>query len=66
MHQAEIAGVFEADGPFTSLYMDTERDVEQAADRVALRWKNLRGSMLAAGLPEGTVASIDPLVGGAI
>jgi Bacterial archaeo-eukaryotic release factor family 2 len=64
VHQAEIARVFEADGPFTSVYMDTEGDVEQAADRVALRWKNLRGSMLAAGVPEGTVALIDPLVGG--
>ena len=64
MHHAEIARVFQADGPFTSLYMDTEGDVEQAADRVALRWKNLRGSMLAAGVPEATVAAIDPLVGG--
>jgi hypothetical protein len=64
VHQAEIARVFEADGPFTSLYLDTEGDVEQAADRVALRWKNLRGSMLAAGVPEGTVAAIDPLVEG--
>ena len=64
MHQAEIARVFEADGPFTSVYMDTEGDVEQAADRVALRWKNLRGSMLAAGVPVATVAAIDPLVEG--
>jgi hypothetical protein len=64
VHQAEIARVFETDGPFTSVYMDTEGDVEQAADRVALRWKNLRGSMLAAGVPEGTVAAIDPLVEG--
>jgi Bacterial archaeo-eukaryotic release factor family 2 len=64
VHQAEIARVFEADGPFTSVYLDTEGDVEQAADRVALRWKNLRGSMLAAGVPEGTVAAIDPLVEG--
>ena len=64
MHQAEIARVFEADGPFTSVYLDTEGDVEQAADRVALRWKNLRGSMLAAGVPEGIVAAIDPLVEG--
>ena len=64
MHQAEIARVFEADGPFTSVYLDTEGDVEQAADRVALRWKNLRGSMLAAGVPGATVAAIDPLVGG--
>jgi Bacterial archaeo-eukaryotic release factor family 2 len=65
VHQAEIARVFEADGPFTSVYLDTGGDVEQAADRVALRWKNLRGSMLAAGVPEGTVAAIDPLVEGA-
>jgi hypothetical protein len=64
VHQAEIARVFQADGPFTSVYMDTEGDVEQAAELVALRWKNLRGSMLAAGVPEGTVAAIDPLVEG--
>jgi hypothetical protein len=63
-HQAEIARVFQADGPFTSVYLDTEGDVEQAAELVALRWKNLRGSMLAAGVPEGTVAAIDPLVEG--
>jgi hypothetical protein len=64
MHQAEIAQVFQADGPFTSVYMDTEADVEQAADRIALRWKNLRGALLAAGVPEGAVAAIDPLVEG--
>ena len=64
MHQAEIAEVFRADGPFTSLYMATEGDVEQAPDLIALRWKNLRGAMLAAGVPEGTVAEVDPLVEG--
>jgi Bacterial archaeo-eukaryotic release factor family 2 len=64
MHQAEIAQVFQADGPFTSVYMDTEGDVEQAADLIALRWKNLRGALLAAGVPEWTVAAIDPLVEG--
>jgi hypothetical protein len=64
VHHAEIARVFEADGPFTSAYLDTEGDVEQAADRVAVRWKNLRGAMLSAGMPEAAVAAIDPLVGG--
>jgi hypothetical protein len=64
VHHAEIAHVFEADGPFASVYMNTEGDVEQAADRVALRWKNLRGSMLAAGVPQATVAAVDPLVEG--
>jgi hypothetical protein len=64
VHHAEIAHVFEADEPFASVYMNTEGDVEQAADRVALRWKNLRGSMLAAGVPQATVAAVDPLVEG--
>jgi Bacterial archaeo-eukaryotic release factor family 2 len=64
VHHAEIARVFDADGPFTSIYMDTEGDVEQAAERVALRWKNLRGAMLAAGVPEAVVAAVDPLVVG--
>ena len=64
MHPTEIARVFDGDGPFTSVYVDTEGDVEQAADRVALRWKNVRGAMLAAGVPEATVAAIDPLVEG--
>jgi hypothetical protein len=62
VHHAEIARVFEADGPFTSVYLATEGDVEQAAELVALRWKNLRGAMLAAGVPEATAAAIDPLV----
>jgi hypothetical protein len=64
VHHAEIARLFEADGPFTSLYMDTEGDVEQAADLVALRWKNLRGAMLAAGVPAATVNAVEPLVEG--
>jgi release factor family 2 len=64
VHHAEIARVFEASGPFVSLYLATERDVEQAAGRVALRWKNLRGGLLRDGVPEGTLAAIDPLVEG--
>jgi hypothetical protein len=61
---AEIARVFEAEGPFTSVYLATEGDVEQAAELVALRWKNLRGAMLAAGVPEATAAAIGRQVGG--
>jgi release factor family 2 len=64
VHHAEIAGVFDAEGPFATGYMATEGDVEQAADRVALRWKNLRGQLLSAGVPQATVAAIDPLVDG--
>jgi Bacterial archaeo-eukaryotic release factor family 2 len=60
----ELASLFDASGPFASIYLDTSGDVEQAAARVALRWKNLRGELLEAGVPEATLAGIDPLVEG--
>ncbi|HEU4399058.1 MAG TPA: Vms1/Ankzf1 family peptidyl-tRNA hydrolase [Actinomycetota bacterium] len=64
MHHAEIARLFDATGPFVSVYLATEGDVEQAAERVALRWKNLRAGLLRDGVPEATLAAIDPLVEG--
>jgi hypothetical protein len=64
VHHAEIARLFDASGPFVSLYLATEGDVEQAAGRVALRWKNLRGDLLRDGVPEATLAAVDPLVQG--
>jgi len=39
----ELARVLDASGPFASIYMDTSGDVEDAAHRVAVRWKHLRG-----------------------
>jgi Bacterial archaeo-eukaryotic release factor family 2 len=64
MGNAELTSLFDASGPFVSVYLNTEGDVEQAADRIALRWKNLRGELLDGGVPEATVAMIDPLVDG--
>jgi hypothetical protein len=64
VHHTELARLFDASGPFVSIYLDTAGDVEQAADRVALRWKNLRGELLEDGVPEATLAAIDPLVEG--
>jgi release factor family 2 len=64
VHHAEIARLFDASGPFVSVYLATEGDVEQAAERVALRWKNPRGDLLRDGVPEATLAAIDPLVEG--
>jgi hypothetical protein len=64
VHHAEIARLFDASGPFVSMYMATEGDVEQAAELVALRWKNLRGDLREEGVPEATLAAIDPLVEG--
>ena len=64
MDHAELSSLFDASGPFVSVCLNTEGDVEQAADRIALRWKNLRGELLDGGAPAATVAMIDPLVDG--
>ena len=64
MHRTDVARLFDTTGPFVSVYLDTAGDVEQAAGRVALRWKNLRGELLGAGVPCQTVTAIDPLVEG--
>jgi Bacterial archaeo-eukaryotic release factor family 2 len=64
MRTTEIARVFEAPGPFLTLYLATPGDVENAAQRVELRWKNARGDLLQQGVPESLLAAVDPLVEG--
>jgi hypothetical protein len=64
VHHPEIARLFEASGPFTSIYLATHGEGEQAAEQVALRWKNLRGQLADRGAREATLAAVDPLVEG--
>jgi Bacterial archaeo-eukaryotic release factor family 2 len=64
MRTGDIARVFDASGPFLSLYMATPGDVENAAQRVELRWKNVRGDLLEQGVPESVLVAVDPLVPG--
>jgi len=56
---SDIARLFEAPGPFVSIYLATEGNVENAAQRVAVRWKSLRAELLGAGVPEGTLEAVD-------
>lgn len=64
MPQNELARVFDAAGPFASIYMNTSGDVENAAQHVAVRWKNLRAELARDGVPEATLEAVDPLVDG--
>jgi hypothetical protein len=57
--------VYDAQGPFVSLFLDTSRGTEDAAQRLALRWKNLHGELQERGVPESTLAAMDPLIDGA-
>lgn len=49
-------------GPIASVYLDTSDRTEDAAGRVALRWRALRRELVAAGAPETAVAAVDPAV----
>jgi hypothetical protein len=62
---AELARVFQASGPFLSLYLDTEGDVERAAERVAVRWKTVRGQLAEQAVGEPVLEEVDALVDGA-
>jgi hypothetical protein len=64
MRTTEMARLFQASGPFLSLYMTTSGDIENAGPRVELRWKNARTELLDRGVPESLLETIDPLVEG--
>lgn len=64
MRTSDVARLFDAPGPFLSIYLATEGDVENAAFRIAARWRILRGRLLDAGVPEAILEAVDPLVEG--
>jgi Bacterial archaeo-eukaryotic release factor family 2 len=64
MRTTEMARLFQASGPFLSLYLATGGDVDNAGPTVGLRWKNARSDLLEQGVPERLLEAVDPLVGG--
>ncbi|HSK96695.1 MAG TPA: Na+/H+ antiporter NhaA, partial [Euzebyales bacterium] len=57
--------LFDADGPFVSVYLTTRGALPDAAEQVALRWRNLRRQLADDGAPEAALAAVDPLTDGA-
>lgn len=57
--------IFDADGPFVSVYLTTDGGRPDAADQVALRWRNLRRQLADDGASEEALAAVDPLTIGA-
>ena len=49
-------------GPFLTVYLTTEPEIENAAQRSELRWKSLRSELVDEGVPEKALAAVDPLV----
>jgi hypothetical protein len=58
----DLATVVTAPGPFVSLYVTTERAVDNASRRSEVHWKDARRELQAQGAPEALLAEVDPLV----
>ena len=63
VHAPDLAELVQQPGPFLSLYLTTEAEIENAAQREQLRWKNVRDDAAAQGADEAALAAVDPLVG---
>jgi hypothetical protein len=49
-------------GPFLTVYLTTEADIENATQLSQQRWKTLRATLADAGAAEDALAAVDPLV----
>lgn len=58
----DLADLSGREGPFLSLYLITEPDVEKAAQRSLARWKSARRGLAEQGAPEPLLEEIEPIV----
>ena len=62
---SDLAEVIDGSGPFLTLYLLTDGEVDNAGSRSEQRWKTLRRQLAGDGAPESALALVDPLVGDA-
>jgi hypothetical protein len=55
----DIAALFDADGPFVSVYLDARSDQPQAQQALLTRWKTVRSQLAGEGATEDDLAAID-------
>jgi len=61
----ELAELAQGEGPFVTVYLTTEAEIENAAQRSQQRWKTLRARLADEGAPDAALDGIDELVGDA-
>jgi len=66
VRRADIAELFQADGPFVSAYLATPHRSPNAAQQLAVRWKDARRELADAGAPDRLLEVVDPLIDGAV
>src|SRR5579883_3327859 len=63
VRSSDVTELLRGRGPFLSLYLTTESDIANAAQRSDQHWKSLRRQLADDGAPEELLSSVDPLVG---
>jgi len=58
----DIARLFEADGPFVTVYLDARSDQPQAQQQLLTRWKTVRSQLGAEGASDDDLAAIDAAI----
>jgi hypothetical protein len=59
---ADIARLYQQEGPVATVYLTTEAGVEQASQRNMARWRDLRETMAAEGVPAAVLQHLEPIV----
>lgn len=59
---SDLADLVSAPGPFLTVQVGTEADIDNAAQRSEQRWRALRDEAAAQGTPEEVLAAVDPVV----
>jgi len=63
-YNADLRSLFEQEGPYISVYLNTEGASEDAPEELALRWRAMREEVLEHGASETAVAALDDIVSG--
>jgi hypothetical protein len=59
---SDLADLGKASGPFLTIQLTTEAEIDNAAQRSEQRWRAVRDEAVAQGAPEDVLAAVDPLV----
>jgi len=58
MDASTLAKLYAIDGPFVTIYLATPSDIEDAAQRLETRWKNVTRELADAGVDDATISAL--------
>lgn len=62
MQLSEVRNIYDARGPFATIYLESRSPAEDAPQQVRLRWDDLKGDLEQAGADEHTVTALESAI----